>query len=50
MRLNVYYGVIKKVFEGDDVFALFDKARNHKLYKESHEITFELEEVHENGN
>lgn len=47
MRLIVYYGNIKKTFEGDNVFDLFDKARNHKLYEESQEIIFELEEVND---
>lgn len=50
MKLNVYYGNIKKVYEGDDVFELFDKARHCKLYDDSNEITFELEEVSEDGN
>lgn len=49
MKLNVYYGNIKKTFKGDDASELFDKARKHRLYKEHNRITFELEEVDEDG-
>lgn len=49
MKLYVYYGDIKKTFEGDDAFKLLERARKHKLYKEHDTITFELEEVDEYG-
>lgn len=49
MKLNVYYGLIKKTFVGDEASELFDKARADRLYKIHSDITYELEEVDEYG-
>lgn len=49
MKLNVYYGNIKKTFEGDNASELIRRARKDKLYKEHNTITFEAE-VDEYGN
>jgi hypothetical protein len=50
MKLNVYYGNIKKTFEGDNANELLKEARRYYLYEKHSEITFEFEEVSEDGN
>ena len=53
MRLNVTYemnsGVIQKRFEHHCKETLFKLARSCDLYKSSHTVTYELEEVDEDG-
>lgn len=50
MKLNVYYGNIKKTFEGDDPFELVRRARKDKLYKQYDSITFRIEEDEDGDN
>lgn len=48
MKLNVYYGKIKRTYKGDDASELIREARRNKLYEEHDTITFDLE-VDEDG-
>ena len=53
MILHVTYetdnGIIKKTFKHHYKHILFESARNCKAYKQSRTVTFELEEVSEDG-
>ena len=54
MILKVTYetkdGVYNKTFKHKYEHVLFDCARKHELYRKSHTVTFELEEVDVYGN
>lgn len=49
MRLNVYYDEMLRTYEGDDEIELIRKSRKCDLYEKSRVVTFELEEVKEDG-